>query len=148
MNFVYFDYGGSHSSVLASFIHTGRLQTGKVPTNQEMMQLPYFDKTVPQDFAKMHPAGNDDQGNKVFFLGTKSSDFEPTINSLAGLIGITRDFTFISTMTYVNPILRLGGWISRRLSQPWLGRGLVIRGAKSAYPGLVNLVETTRLKSI
>lgn len=147
IKYVYFDYGGSHSSVLASFIHIGRLG-GRSPSKQELMQLPYFDKTTPDDFAKMHPAGNDDKGNEVFFLGTKSSNFEPTINNLAELMGVAGEFCFVSTMNYVNPILRLGGWMSRGLSQPWLGRWLVIRGAKSAYPSLVKLVEKTKVKSI
>jgi xylulokinase len=42
MKIIYHCYGGSHSSVLAAAIHTGRLNPERLPTGEELMALPYF----------------------------------------------------------------------------------------------------------
>lgn len=112
------------------------------------MKIPLFDKTTKEDFGKMHYTGLDEAGNEVYFIGTRHSNFDSTINGLASLMGLSQDFVFTNTMPYVNFILRIGGFLSRGLSKPTLGRPLVFRGARAAYPGLVNLVERVKVKSI
>ncbi|NLB88174.1 MAG: DUF3189 family protein [Syntrophomonadaceae bacterium] len=148
MKYIYFDFGGSHSSVLAANIHVGNLNKGQLPSDAELMNLPLFDKNSPDDFGKMHLIGKDEAGNEVYVLGTRHSNFEPTIRGLATLAGVSQDFVFTHTMPYVNIILRIGGFLSRGLSWPVLGRPLVFRGARIAYPSLVKLVERTKVLSI
>lgn len=148
MKYVYFDFGGSHSSVLAANIHVGKLNKGKLPSDADLMDLPLFDKNSQDDFGKMHFVGEDEAGHEVYVLGTKHSYFEPTIKGLAALAGVSQDIVFTHTMPYVNFILRLGGFLSRGLSLPAVGRPLVFRGARLAYPSLVNLVERTKVLSL
>lgn len=148
MKYVYFDFGGSHSSVIAANIHVGNLNKAKLPSDTDLINLPIFDKNTNADFGKMHFIGEDERGNQVYVLGTRHSNFEPTIKGLASLTGVSQDFVFTHTMPYVNIILRLGGFLSRGLSMPTLGRPLVFRGARSAFPSLVNLVERTKALSV
>jgi hypothetical protein len=141
---VYFDYGGSHSSVTASNIHAGNLDPAKVPEDDELMQLEYLDKTTPEDFGHFKPVGRDQSGNRIYCLGTKNSDMGSLLADLVNLQGVSEQYLFVGTMAHVNWILRLGGWLSRAVSLPAVGRPLVVSGLKMAYPGLANLVQNTR----
>ncbi|HZJ85344.1 MAG TPA: DUF3189 family protein [Syntrophomonadaceae bacterium] len=148
IKFVYFDYGGSHSSVLAANIHLGNLNSAKTPSDAELINLPLFDKTVPEDFGTMQYVGQDENNHEVYVFGTRHSDFTATINGLAALLGVSTEYTFVGTMPYVNYLLRLGGFLSRGLSAPSLGRPFVFRGAKMAYPALANLVDRVKVETI
>lgn len=112
------------------------------------MEIPLFDKTIKEDFGKMQYIGVDELGNEIYLIGTKNSNFGSTIHDLAELLEVSSKYIFIGTMPYVNLILRIGGFLSRGLSKPSLGRPLVYKGAKAAYPGLVSLVERTKLQFI
>lgn len=140
---VYFDYGGSHSSVVAAHIHAGKLDSPQTPPIKEIINLPYFDKTQKDDFGKIRPAGTDADGNAIYVLGTKNSDSGGLLTSLAEAQDAAQEFRFVDTMPYVNMWLRIGGWLSRSLSLPLLGRPLIRAGIKAAYPGLKNLVRET-----
>ncbi len=133
---------------MAANIHAGNLNKAITPSPQELMAIPFFDKTTKEDFANLHYTGQDESGNEVYILGTRHSDFGSTINGLVALMGISQDFVFTNTMPYVNPILRIGGYLSRGLSKPALGRPLVFRGARAAYPALVSLVERIKVQCI
>jgi hypothetical protein len=143
---VYFDYGGSHTSVTAAAIHAGKLKPGKLPTGDELMAIPYLDKTIPEDFGKIQHMGTDDNGNEIYKLGTKSSQLEHLLNDMASLQNISDQCSFVNTSPYVNNILRVGGWLSRSASLPTVGRPLVMIGLRNAYPTLCSLVERTQLK--
>jgi hypothetical protein len=151
MNVIYFDYGGSHSSVLAANIHAGKFDSPKTPPVQEIMNLPYFDKTKPDDFGKIRRVGTDAEGNNIYVLGTKSSNSGGFLTSLIEARNLTDKFRLINTMPYVNTWLRIGGWLSRSLSLPWLGRPLIMIGIKKAYPELKTMVREagkTRLMEV
>lgn len=148
IKFVYFDYGGSHSSVLAANIHAGNLKAEKIPSSDELMKLPFFDKTTPDDFGKLYFIGRDEKGNDIYILGSQNSNFEPVLRNLAALLELDKDFVFVCTMPYVNPVLRIGGFLSRRLSMPLVGRPLVLLGARWAFPYLAGLVEKTRINML
>lgn len=143
---VYFDYGGSHSSVTAACIHTGKLDPGKIPDKDAFMDMPYLDKTTPEDFGKIKHIGTDKAGNEVYSLGTKVSKLGSMLDDMASVQGIANQYHFLCTSPYVNNVLRVGGWLSRSASLPSLGRPLVVSGLKKAYPALCSLVETTYLK--
>lgn len=147
IKFVYYDYGGSHSSVLAANIHANNISKS-IPTNEVLDDLPLFDKTEPEDFGHMKYIGQDENNNEVYLLGTKHSDFTSAIEGIASLMGLSNEFIFVGTMPYVNNILRTGGFISRGLSIPFIGRPFVYRGAKDAFPALVSLVDRVKLENI
>lgn len=148
---IYFDYGGSHSSVVAANIHAGKLDPPKTPPIEEIINLPDFDKTTPDDFGKIRRVGTDADGNDVYVLGTKSSNFGNLLTGLVEAQGIAERFRFVDTLPLVNNWLRIGGWLSRSLSLPALGRPLIRIGILQAYPKLVTLVREagkTRLMEV
>ncbi|KUG05445.1 hypothetical protein ASZ90_017127 [hydrocarbon metagenome] len=104
------------------------------------MEMPYLDKTVPEDFGKIKHVGTDLQGNEIYALGTKDSHLGNLLDDMANIQGISDQYVFLSTSQYVNTILRIGGWLSRSASLPFLGRPLVVRGLRQAYPALCSMV--------
>jgi len=143
---VYFDYGGSHSSVTAACIHAGKLDPNKIPNKDELMEMPYLDKTNSEDFGKIKHIGTDKDGNEIYSLGTKVSQLGSMLDDMALLQGVSDQYLFLCTSPYVNNVLRVGGWLSRSASLPALGRPLVVSGLRKAYPALCSFVETTHLR--
>lgn len=141
---VYFDYGGSHTSVLAACIHAGKLTPDQGPDTKALMDLPYLDKTTPEDFGKIKYIGTDEKGHEIYSLGTKSLKPGPILKDLAELQGISDQFAFFRTTTMVNNILRVGGFLSRSASLPSIGRPLVMSGLKKSYPQVCRFVEQVR----
>lgn len=151
MNVIYFDYGGSHSSVVAANIHAGKLDSPETPPIEEIINLPYFDKTTQDDFGKIRKVGTDAEGNDIHVLGTKNGNSGGLLTSLIEAQNLTKKFRFVDTMPYVNMWLRIGGWLSRGLSLPFLGRPLIRIGINKAYPKLKTLVREagkTRLMEV
>ncbi len=142
---VYYDFGGSHSSVTAAAVHTGRLTPNQVPSSDDLMALPYLDKTSPGDFGKFKYFESDAQGNAVYVLGTKSSHAGNLLKDLVNIMGIADQYLFLDTIPYVNNTLRVGGWLSRAASLPSLGRPLVMIGLKQAYAKLCAFVNKANL---
>jgi len=148
---IYFDYGGSHSSVVAAHIHAGKLDSPATPPIEEIINLPYFDKTTPDDFGKIRRVGIDADGNDIYVLGTKNGNSGGLLSGLVDTQNLTDKFRFVDTMPCVNMWLRIGGWLSRGLSLPALGRPFIRIGILEAYPKLVSLVREagkTRLMEV
>lgn len=148
---IYFDYGGSHSSVVAAHIHAGKLKSSETAPIEEIINLPYFDKTTQDDFGKIRRVGTDANGNDIHVLGTKNGNSGGLLSGLVDAQNLTDKFRFVDTMPYVNIWLRIGGWLSRGLSLPALGRPLIRIGILQAYPKLVSLVREagkTRLMEV
>lgn len=148
---IYFDYGGSHSSVVAAHIHAGKLGSPETPPIEEIINLPFFDKTTQNDFGKIRRVGTDADGNDIYVLGTKNGNSGGLLSGLVDIQNLTDKFRFVDTMPYVNMWLRIGGWLSRGLSLPVLGRPLIRIGILQAYPKLVTLVREagkTRLTEV
>lgn len=143
---VYYDYGGSHTSVTAAAIHAGRLNPDELPTVDSLMAIPYLDKTTPEDFGKIKHIGTDKNGNEIYALGTKISKHLDFLDDMTSLLGVSDLYVFYNTSPYVNNVLRIGGWLSRSASLPALGRPLVVSGLREAYPSLCSLVERSKFK--
>jgi hypothetical protein len=140
MNVVFYDYGGSHTSIVAANLLTGHLKED-LPSGHELMALPLFDKTIPRDFAVFHFNSEDNLGNRVYTLGTKSGTYGYALAALTKLMDAEERFIHVGTMPCLNNILRIGGFLSRSLNLPFLGRPLVIIGLRKAYPKLLALVK-------
>lgn len=140
-NFVYFDYGGSHTSVIAAGIHAGLLDPHNPPDDKALSQFPYFDKTTPDDFGKMKHLGTHPEGHRIYCLGTKSSTTGPLLEGMAELQNAAGQFIFCDTMPYVNTTLRIGGWLSRGIGLSVLGRPLVYRGIRKEYGKIADFVK-------
>jgi len=149
MKIIYHCYGGAHSSVTAAGIHLGLLPTHRLPTGDELMRLPYFDKTDGNDFGLIRMMGVDEYGNEVYVLGKKGMGerFSRTLEGMAKIIGAEQELRVVNTMACVNWIMMIGGYLSRRMGLLSIGRPLVIYGTRKAFFHLVKMVKDCQLKA-
>lgn len=148
MKIIYHCFGGSHSSVVAAALHLGLLNRDKLPTPDELMSLPYFDKTNNDDFGSIRLVGNDEYGNQIYVLGKKSmgNRYARMLEGVAEILGARNQLLAVNCMSRVNWFMKLGGFTSRRLGAAALGRPVLEKGTVDAFFKLVNLVEITRFK--
>jgi len=146
MKIIYHCFGGSHSSVTAAAIHLGWLDENRLPTQAELMKIPYYDKTNNRDFGSIRFMGRDKDGNDIYVLGKKSlgERYSRILVGVARILGVENQLLVINCMPGVNWAMKIGGFTSRRLRLVLLGRPLVAQGTKWAYRYLVNLVAQTR----
>ncbi|MGE5415190.1 MAG: DUF3189 family protein [Acidobacteriota bacterium] len=146
MIIIYHCFGGSHSSVTAASIHLGLIPADRVPSNEELMSLPYFDKTPKGDWGTIRPMGVDENGNMVYVMGKKNlgDRFNHMLMGLADLAGIQNDIKVINTVQCVNLLMMLGGFTSRRLRIVKVGRPIVIFGTQRAFFSLAQLVTNVK----
>lgn len=148
MKIIYHCFGGSHSSVTAAAIHLGMLDKHKTPSGEELISLPYYDKTNNQDFGSIRFMGEDKQGNQVYVLGKKSlgDRYSNILLGIADILGAKEELMVINCMAEINWIMKIGGFTSRRLRLTWIGRPLVSQGTIWSYNSLTRLVEKTLLE--
>ncbi len=150
MKVIYHCYGGAHSSVIAAALHLKIIGKERLPTINEMMAIPYYDKTVNGDFGSIRFMGIDDSGNEVYVLGKKSmgDKYTKILMGVAEIMGAGDQIIAIDCLNRVNLSMKMGGFLSRRIGLVFPGRPVLFRGTRKAFMTLVNLVETVRLKSI
>ncbi|MBO8127955.1 MAG: DUF3189 family protein [Peptococcaceae bacterium] len=146
MKIIYHCYGGTHSSVLAAAIHTGRLDTTKIPSTAEFFSLPFFDTRSSSDIGIIVQYGSLQNNIPVFILGRKGYCTAPSkiFNWLAEIFGVKEKYIIIDTTPTLNWQMKLGGYLSRRLGLIRLGRPFIIWGARRAFKDIVNLVLATQ----
>lgn len=112
----------------------------------ELLRLPYFDKTGAYDFGNFRFMGIDEMRNEIYVLGKKSlaDRYTLLIMSIADILGVKHEIIALDTNCKVNLIMKIGGFLSRRLNLVSLGRFLLGIGLKRAFPELVLLVEKTK----
>lgn len=150
MRIVYHCYGGSHSSVTAAAIHLGYLSLDKKPTSNELMGLPFFDKQTDRDHGSFKLMGKDDNGNEVYICGCRSlgTKIEKTLRGIAKITDTPiSDMIFVDTLKGVNNLMRVGGFLSRKLRIISIGRPLVLEGTKNSFYKFVAMVDDVK-KSI
>lgn len=150
MKIIYHCFGGSHSSVLAAALHLGLIEKNRLPSMDEMLALPYFDKTSKKDFGSIRFMGIDEYNNEIYILGKKNvgQRYDNMLKGVAELLGKKDEIIFVDCMTRVNLGMKLGGFTSRRMGWVSLGRPVLGRSTRKAFLDMVNLVEITRLKAL
>lgn len=148
MIFIYNCYGGTHSSSLASAIHLGNLPHDRVPSTTEILNTAHFDKLTYKDMGKIIYRGTDGLGNKVYTMGRGTSRvLLPAFNNLLCLLKDECNFQEKIVLTNasptVPPLMTAGGFFSRGLKLHFIGRPLLVLGAKQTYFNIVNLVSKT-----
>jgi hypothetical protein len=142
---IYHCYGGAHSSVTAAAIHLDQLHSSP-PTNEELMSLALFDRQTKEGHGQLHFFGFDQSGNQIYSVGCRNvgSTLEKTLKNVETLMDLGDELVFVDTLHCVNIKMRVGGYISRRLGLIKLGRPMVLRGTKDAYPKLQQLVSQVK----
>lgn len=147
MHIIYHDVGGSHSSVIATYIHLNRLPLDTIPTTKEIQQVPMFDRLTPNYKGRLIFHGVDEFGNNVYTLSRLSykHPVTNTIRSVPDMVGIDKNEIFlVDTSPTVNFLMKLGGGSSRRLNMVTFGRPIVAYGTTKAYGDIVDLVNKVK----
>jgi len=138
-------YGGTHTSIVAASLYTGRLSLSRPPRTEELISLPYYDRMDGTEMGKLHFVGTDRRGNNVFALGSGKwgKEIRQVLTSILALTGENRQpVAVIDCLPYINTLTRLGGFISRRLGLTGIGRPLVNYGIRGSYRSLLRLVQS------
>lgn len=143
---IYCCYGGTHSSPIAAAIHLGRLDPKQVPAAGEILAVAMFDQLQQGHRGQVMYVGEDQWGNSIYVCsrGPDKKGIEQAIKSgvlLAG--GSLEEITFVDTLPAVNWLMRIGGFLSRRLGWVAVGRPLVVKGTQMAFFGLAEIVAET-----
>ncbi len=137
-------YGGTHSSVTAASIHLNYLPRHRIPANQELTGLPYFDRIENNDVGPLRFMGRDRRGFKVYILGSRrwGKEIQGLLKLVAPLMGIPPGgVLLVKCFGGLNWVSRTGGFLSRQLRLPAIGRPLACYGIRLSYRRLVHRVE-------
>lgn len=146
MKLFYYCYGRAHSSVITGWIHLNRLPKDQTPTVKEIISTPGFDKSDDRDFGAPYFLGKDEFGNEVFIIGFGG---EPglglqTICFLNDRLGNPMEWKFYNSLAAVGWLTKIGGFISKKLKWPYLGRYLAALGIQKSYSKLAELVKSVK----
>jgi len=149
LHIIYNCYGGSHSSVTAACIHAGLLKDSVIPSSKELLNLPYYDRQVQKDHGLIRFIGEDNYGNKIYITSKHNlaQHYETIMRSIACIMEIPNEkLVFVNTMPYVNWLMVIGGYLSRRLGIIAIGRPIVILGTQISFFKFSQLVNIIKIK--
>lgn len=144
MMIVYHDVGGAHSTAMAANIHINKLPNNRLPTKEELMALPTYDKITKSQYGHLIYTGDDEFGNQVYTISRqrKPELVIPAITDMFRILkGDISDLLIVGTQPQVNIWMKIGGFSSRRLGLVAFGRPIVIYGSLKAYNSLVEVVK-------
>ncbi|TZE83592.1 DUF3189 family protein [Calorimonas adulescens] len=144
---VYYDYGGTHTSVVAAAVHLGRLNPEKVPEGKELIDLPLFDRITQSDLGHIIYNGTSIDGNNIYTLGLKKAKnlVIPAVEDMyKAVFGNTDGLYLVDVSSATNFYMKLGGLLSRGMRLQFLGLPLVVYGTRKAYRNIVRLVFNTK----
>ena len=144
--FIYFCFGGTHSSALSAAYHLKQLPTDREPTSEEVKNVYLFNKLKPKDGGKLYFHGEDENGDQVYTVAKRYTKNVPKAIESLGLILLKNDDKIIlsSTSPTVPLAMTLGGFTSRFLKIDFIGVPLLVLGAKQTYKNIIKLVENTK----
>lgn len=150
MIYIYHDFGGTHTTSLAAAYHLNILnESNTIPSKEEILAVPYFNKLKKKDAGKFIFHGEDDEGNLVYTLGRRSSklavkslhNFCETLNSNK----LMEEKIVLSNTSPVVPFaMTLGGFFSRGLGVDVIGVPLLVKGAQKCCGNIIQLVNETK----
>ncbi|HEY8392157.1 MAG TPA: DUF3189 family protein [Capillibacterium sp.] len=150
MKIIYHCYGRAHSSVVAACLHLGKLPMAGRVKKEEIMAIPEFDLAQADDWGEPYLMGRDELANEVYILGLNSQApvCVRAILSLAGQLGQVSQIMLVNTLPAIGLATRLGGFISKKLNKPRVGKPLAALGILQALPRLRRLVRTVKTEII
>lgn len=150
MIYVYHDFGGTHTTALAAAYHLKILNnTGEIPSKDEILSVPYFNKLNKKDAGRFIFHGKDDEGNIVYTLGRRSSKLVvPSVihftEMLSNRYQLNEKIIFSNTSPVVPLPMTVGGFLSRGLGFDLIGVPLLLKGAQQCYKHITQLVDETK----
>ncbi|TMW73308.1 DUF3189 family protein [Alteribacter natronophilus] len=152
MIYIYYDFGGTHSTSMAAAYHLGLLnRTGDELTKEEIEAIPYFNKLEKQDAGEFIFRGTDEGGNEVYTIGKRREKLVvPSlinfIHILEGKRELTEKVVFSHTSPTVPLAMTFGGFFARGLGINAIGFPLLVIGARQASSSIRKLVEKTKMR--
>jgi len=146
MEIIYHCYGGTHSSVLAAARHTGLVMNNK-SVNSQLFQIPFFDCQDRTNQGYLYFFAKDENGNRVYVIGRRWCH-EALSLVLGGAKGepLPSELLLINTFCCVPWLLRLAGYLSRRLGLSRFTRPLLLLGMRQADGCIRELVFRVKLE--
>lgn len=150
MIFIYNDFGGTHTTVLAAAYHLKKLDENREPTKHEILHSHNFNKLTSKDFGKLFFHGMDEEGNKVYTVGRgKSKILAPGIYNLIEMLhkeNVLHEKIILSNTSPTVPFsMTIGGLLSRWLKIDFIGVPLLVFGSKQTYKNIIQVVHTTKI---
>jgi len=117
---------------------------------EEIMTIPEFDRAQADDWGEPYFMGRDEVANEVYILGMNSQApvCVKAILSLAGQLGQANQIILVNTLPAIGLTTRLGGFISKKLNWPRVGKPLAALGILQSLPRLRRLVRTVKREII
>jgi hypothetical protein len=148
--YIYHDFGGTHTTSLAAAYHLNILsESNTIPSKEEILAVPYFNKLKKKDAGKLIFHGEDDEGNQIYTLGRRSSKL--TVKSLYNFCEILNSSKLIEEkiiLSNTSPVvpfaMTLGGFFSRGLGVDVIEVPLLIKGAQKCCGNILQLVNETK----
>lgn len=149
MKIIYHCYGGTHASVTAASLHLGLLAKNRLPTAKELLSCPYFDRLTTRDYGKMFFMGRDRRDAEVYVMGCRNAGLlvETALKELCRVMHVHyRSVTFVNTKHCLNILMKMGGFLSRRLNLITLGRLFLFPGTRLAFKQIKQVVDAVNEK--
>lgn len=144
---VYHCFGAAHSSIVAASLHLGLLpERGLVRPRDLYAAVPAFDKRSGNDIGRAVYVGTDGDGCQVFVIGFDGARGVIT-RAFVDLIKLADGgphVVFADTLNAVNLLVRIGGYLSRRLRVVSIGRPLAALGIAMSIGRLREVVARTK----
>ncbi len=147
MKIIYHCFGSSHTSVVSASIHVGLLSEKKLPSQEDLIKLPHYDKTESYEIGNIYYMGRDEEDNDIYIMGVGTAKIivPRVIWGLLDIYGISKDgLMLVDTLPDAHILTKIGGFLSRRLHLISLGRPLTVTGIQRQYFGYVDLVRKVK----
>lgn len=147
MKLFYFCFGSAHSSVTAANIHLGRLPLEGRPSVRAIMYQPCFDRFPHSRLGQATQMGRDEQGHEIYVIGLASGKLAlaQALRDYLLSQGVAQEAVqFVDTLRHAHPLMRIGGYASRRLGLVFPGRWLAAVGVWFHYGRFAGQVRAVR----
>ncbi|SNS23992.1 Protein of unknown function [Anaerovirgula multivorans] len=148
MKIVYSCFGGAHSSVVTAAIHMGYLPMNRLPSKEEILAVPNYDKAQNHEIGMPHHMGVDARNHMIYIMGMGHSRgyYTKMLYEFYNEIipNKKKDIVIIDVTSLLNNRTRLGGFMSRRLNIVGIGRPLTVYGIQKNYRYFTELVRTVK----
>lgn len=148
MKIIYSCYGGAHSSIVASAIHLGYLPTNRIPTKEEILNVPYYDQSPKESRGVPIYIGTDEKLREIYALGMGPyrNEYTKIAYNFSFQIGKDKkkDIQIINVVPLLSFSTKVGGFLSRRLGFIKMGRPITVRGIQKRYDFFIHLVKDVK----
>ncbi len=149
MKIVFYCYGGAHASQTAAALYLGSIPPENPPPLTIFQQITYFDRITQAEHGQLKYIGTDNFNNQIYTLACRHS--VKTITNLIKAFSILSgenpgEYLYVNCLQLFNPLMVLGGYLSRGCGWIKIGRPLVTLGTYFSFGFILKLVENTRMK--